>query len=489
MKNINLLTALIFTVSSYTTFPIAKPLSPASPTVTTTTATYPPLHTKGPYLTYLKEEADHQSIVYTDPDGYGRKVVALPSDVHLESIKALSPDGSRVVYYTGSETVAQDGTKKVETYDLALNILNVSTAKVETTVHLLSKDYPNNFVKAEAILAPTPSDDPFNDINSRSLYFVFSEGIRAMSWSPSGRYLAFAGQMNGLSSDVYVLDRYTQAIQQLSDGPEEISYIGQWSNDEQQVGYLSTLTGPQMGDSFPVGTAYVAHLNGNSELYHYQRHGFINNLSDTENAYTGKDNMGSFDDLLVYSSVTKSVDVIWKGCLFNYAADRQSQTILFAPMTQSDRSESGLVLYDRVKGTSISVAPFEGWNIQPWHTPTFRYLAENFQGQLLAVAADGKTQVISENHTLYDISPDNKWLVLYGEGPSGLSFYTPDAKLAAEIKDVSVDDIIWLGGSQAMFLKSGNTLMYLNTSDFKPVVVDQDLENYFSYTWMAKVAK
>jgi len=51
-----------------------------------------------------------------------------------------------------------------------------------------------------------------------------------LDWSPDGRYLAFAGQMDGLSSDLYIYDSVSGAIQRLSSGPQEVGWIS-WSPD------------------------------------------------------------------------------------------------------------------------------------------------------------------------------------------------------------------------------------------------------------------
>lgn len=487
MSNLILLPVLALTVASHTLFPALG--SPKSP-VTQTAPINQPLHTAGPYFTYLKTEGDHQSIIYTDPDGSGRKEVALPADVQIESLDALSPDGTHIAYYTGSEIDPQVDAKGNESYNLTLNIFNLSTGQVDTTIPLLSSDFPNNFDKAAEILNRT---DP-NAFVGTNLRDVFSHFIRTMSWSPSGRYLAFAGQMNGLSSNVYVFDLHAKAIQQLSDGPEEVASIGSWSPDEQQFNYRSTFSLPGMGDEAP-GTSYVAHLNGNSELYTYHPHGLINNLSDYENAFVATVAMGSMDSLRVYDGHAKTVDIIWDECLFDFAADRQSRTILFAPMTDGDEdtadTRTGLMLYDRQTGayTPIPEAQYEGWNVQPWHTPTFRYLAHSFDGLLLAVTATGKAQVISDVPTGYSVSPDNKWLAVYSQGSDSLKFYTPDAKLAVELKDLTVDRLIWQANSQALFVKSSDQLLYLSTTDFKPAVVDSGLDNSFDYAWTTKVGK
>ena len=151
------------------------------------------------------------------------------------SARYVSPDGKWLAFYTGSAGNPVDMPAS-GTFDLTLNLLDLSTGEEQPITPLLSKDYPNNFVTAAAQL-----NDP--DITAEYLYQAFVHGItRALAWSADGRYLAFAGQMDGLSSDLYLYDVETKTIRRLSSGDQELQWID-WSPDGKWIAFFSDASG------------------------------------------------------------------------------------------------------------------------------------------------------------------------------------------------------------------------------------------------------
>ena len=251
------------------TFPTLTPASvpiltateqPAIPTLTPE----PGLRTKGPYFAYFQEIQGIRRLVLMDADGMGRKVIELPEAINSSfaivqppdpDMDLLSPDGHWLAFYTGSagdynEMPAQGVS------DLTLNLLDLQTGEQQVVTRILSEDYPNNFVQAAAKL-----NDEYK--TPESLYQAFQYGIMsAIAWSPDGRYLAFGGQMDGLSSDLYVYDVQTSSIQRLSSGDQELQWID-WSPDGKWILH---------GSLFAVGAGmtydvYAATLNGASAPY------------------------------------------------------------------------------------------------------------------------------------------------------------------------------------------------------------------------------
>jgi len=211
--------------------PITAPSATDSPVATSapTLTPEPGLRTSGPYFSYFRQVGGVYQLVLMDADGGGRKVIQLPKEIGICSpcdelnIQDVSPDGHWLAFYTGYAGDF-DGQFTRETFDLTLNLLNLNTGDVQVITPLLSKDYPNNFVAAAKEIDPsyiTPAD----------LQYAFMAGItRAVNWSPDGRYLAFAGQMNGPSSDLYVYNMVERSIKRLTAGPEELQWVD-WSSD------------------------------------------------------------------------------------------------------------------------------------------------------------------------------------------------------------------------------------------------------------------
>jgi dipeptidyl aminopeptidase/acylaminoacyl peptidase len=171
-----------------------------------------------------------------DADGGGELSAPFPMDVNtiLPPLLSdlLSPDGAWLAFYTGSAGPAFDQPGPT-TADLTLKLMSLFNSKLLTgdsqlVTRLLSADYPANFDTAASQLGIT-------DLTPQALRDSFVAGItQSIAWSPDGTLLAFAGQMDGLSSDLYLYDANSGAIQRLSSGPQEVEWID-WSPDGKWV--------------------------------------------------------------------------------------------------------------------------------------------------------------------------------------------------------------------------------------------------------------
>ncbi|MEP7134182.1 MAG: hypothetical protein ABI904_04565 [Chloroflexota bacterium] len=251
-----------------TSTPLSQPTVAPAPSATVTSATTstltpePGLRTKGPYFSYFRQVDGVYQLVLMDADGGGRRVIELPQAM-VDSFpykqfdpdtRLVSPNGHWLAFYTGTANILEE--KSQGKYDLALNILDLETGNSQIVTPLLSKDYPNNFTEAARKL-----NDQY--IDAMSLHNAFMYGItQALAWSLDGRYLAFAGQMDGLSSDLYVYDTIDKTTIRLTDGPEELQWI-QWSPDGEWILHGSFFIAA-MGSTFDV---YVARRDGSSARY------------------------------------------------------------------------------------------------------------------------------------------------------------------------------------------------------------------------------
>ncbi|MFT3894916.1 MAG: hypothetical protein QM730_25070 [Anaerolineales bacterium] len=135
----------------------------------------------------------------------------------------ISPDGHWLAFYTGY--AGEWGQENQQgPFDLTLNLLDLTTGEKQVVTPMLSKDYPNNFVE----IAKTSKD---SYPSAELIQAAFLGGITsAIAWSPDSHYLAFAAQIDGLSSDLYVYDMSQGNIRRLTDGIEQMQWI-QWSSD------------------------------------------------------------------------------------------------------------------------------------------------------------------------------------------------------------------------------------------------------------------
>jgi WD40 repeat protein len=229
--------------------PMRSPVVPATPAMTSNvvvtatpapaTVARPGLASLGPYLAYVRSGQNGQDFVLMNPDGRGQSSLPLPMGANVELpgflplSNLISSDGKWLAFYTGSAGQAY-GHVGADTADLALNLTSLPDGRQTMLAHLLSANYPANFAQEAQQLAD-------RQVTATDLQNAFLVGItRSIAWSPDGRRLAFAGEMDGPSSDLYVYNTADWTIARLSNGPEEIQWID-WSPDNKWIVYASSL--------------------------------------------------------------------------------------------------------------------------------------------------------------------------------------------------------------------------------------------------------
>lgn len=319
-------TDLPFATQTNTLIPTSTP-KPATPTVTP----FPPLQTNGPYFSYFRKIGEEYQLVMLDSDGKGRKEISFPQEIQdaianqefYPSMQLVSPDGKWIAYFAGTAgKFPLDQTNNLGPFDLKLNLLNLTNLETEASISLLSQDYPNNFVEAEKQI-----NDPY--INAITLQGTFVIGItKAIAWSPDGKYLAFAGQMDGLSSDLYVYEIETKTIRRLSSGLQQLQWIN-WSPDGQKILYASTyLLGMET-----VYDVYSVDFDGSNTI---KLSSSTSNATNIEwlnsETYIENDNanvLGAYNLRLV-NCVSGRITSIWKGSYTQYSIDSNQELLIIS---------------------------------------------------------------------------------------------------------------------------------------------------------------
>ncbi len=285
------------------------------------------LRTDGPYLSYFREVNGEYQFVMMDGDGMGQKTFSIPTtlmDTLSDAVRALdtrlvSPDGTWLAVYTGWAGVP-DVFPPSGIFDLTLNLYNFSTGELDVVAPLLSSDYPDNFIKAAG-----RSNDPI--ITTESLYAAFMNGItRSLSWSPDGKYLAFAGQMDGLSSDLYIYEVETKTIRHLSNEDQQIQGI-LWSPDGKWILYDGA-NQIGVGMKFDV---YAAAVDGSStKRLSVTTSGFsvwVNSHSYLE--YDNDYELGTVFGLRIVDVNTGLVRKVWDGPVRNFGLNAEKAKLAF----------------------------------------------------------------------------------------------------------------------------------------------------------------
>lgn len=227
------------------------PASPTPPTPVTATQTiapsethlptqteistvtpYPPLQSDGPYLLYA---TGWENLTILDADAKGRKQLQIPNNGFVRNIhKTVSPDGKWLAYFTG--------TSHKEPYDLSLHLLNLENRTTFLIADLIADGFPENL---ESVKTSDPVE--LESCNSGPcrisiIELAFNEGIESIAWSPDSQSLAFAAQIDGPSSDVYIFSIRDNTIRRLVSDLENVWNID-WSPNGERILYQNSTAG------------------------------------------------------------------------------------------------------------------------------------------------------------------------------------------------------------------------------------------------------
>jgi Tol biopolymer transport system component len=428
-----------------------RPTQTAIPTVTP----YPPLRTDGPHLliTY-----DKKNFTIMDADGSGRKQFQLPNDGYVANWRpesSISPDGKWLAYFTGSTD---------EPYDIALNLLNLENATTIKIVDLIAQDFPQNLETAVEIF--NFEGCPNNTECEKSLFRIgLIEGIESLQWSPDGKHLAFAAQIDGFSSDIYAFTMEDRSITQLTNEPENIYRIF-WSPAGDKILYDTSVEGT---DFFIETTWRVVDLKLTtpqnpkiiSEERSWRRLGwFSDDLFFISEAIDGS---LSYINTSYIDISSKETVIIWPFITESMIFDFENNRILLSLIPYDDKTpkitQGTYVLY--LDGTSIRISD-EFVYLFPEQISFDSYLAVDNNNSLISISPDGSiinfAQTISYRNTPR-VSPDKRWLIIMSDNVTSL--FSESIELI-ESWDIEASAVIWRTDSTGAFLYDRDKLYYLS---------------------------
>jgi Tol biopolymer transport system component len=451
-----------------------SPLRTATkPPATLTLTPEPDLRTKGPFLGYFRQVPSPYAFqfVLMDVDGVGRKIIDLPDDITDTSpigSRNISPDGKWLAFYTG--TAGKYGEMPAQGQsDLTLNLLNLATGEKQVITPLLSKDYPNNFVEAVKEI-----NDP--NIRAEDLQFAFLGGItQALSWSPNGKYLAFASQLDGLSSDLYVNDMTTKKVQRLSNENEQLQSID-WSPDGKWILHGGRSSSIDEWVEYSLGV--VAEDNSSVRDLGY---GFAGDWLNSHEFLEYRFGIETYQLQLVDVDTGKITE-IWKGYFNGYKVDPTGNWVVLYALSSAIPPEQELPGFVYGSTQLINLRSLERiQNPDPVLDPPdmFLYIKE---GKVIDLP--GRIEMILA-------SPDtNYWAVAIQQD---IKIYTQDLTLITEIsiplQDVKLnegqwrpDDMLWSPDSSRLFLVYGTNIYSIDIFNGDIKLVETNLTN--GYRWI-----
>ena len=481
--------------------------------VTATVTPFPPLQTNGPYFSYFKKvDVDYQ-LVMLDADGKGRKEISFTQEIKdaianqefYPSMQFVSPTGEWMAYFTGTAgRFPLNPEDNLGPFDLTLNLLDLETGETQIISQLLSEDYPNNFLEAEKQINDS-------NINAITLQGTFVVGItKAISWSPDGKYLAFAGQMDGLSSDLYVYEVETQAIRRLSSGSQELQWIS-WLPDGRRILYSSTyIYGVET-----IYDVYAVDLEGVSTV---KLSSFTNLRTDCLNSSplyfeNDSENIRGRYNLRQVNIDTGKISRIWMGAYGSCIIDSKSEwmaLIAYTPdidpllyvdfifgVTVFSDTTPGLYLINlsTLEKRKIELSSDEAhlsYKVYPFklNNQKFVLLSEDLQSYFLS--EDLQLTPTDIKDISITISPDNNYYA--GITDKGINIYSSDNTMLKffeiPVEFPYISELVWNQNSDTLFLIDKVNIYSIKIISGEVEKVETNLDYHYihegliSYKWI-----
>jgi WD40 repeat protein len=453
-------------------------------TPTATVTPYPTLSTQKPYLMIQQGK---QVFYEYDADGLGRKVIELPPDGHIPGINStleriVSPDGKWLAFYTGSFA----HTNKSANLPITLKLLNISNGTVINIAEIVTDDYIEKLGQLAENLKELYPDEyqpvDNHDWISGSVQSEFEWSIHSLDWSPDSRTLAFAAQIDGISSDVYLYDLETDSIQQIENSIQNVSSI-RWSPDGQYLVFMNS----EPGQIYTGSSLYAVKPSNQvvdnpkqifSRTWMGGGHWLSPNLLLVAD---GTDTAGNFN-LQTLDIRTGQLKPLWTDAVSDYAIDPLNKIIAINTGEFAELESMG-VYFITFSGRQTKVL-----NGLYWATLFFRggeqhrFLMQGvseksiessfpISGDVIGLGLDGKPTSIGQ--FAYDkitISPDNSWLLMFDD--TSLNIYDKNDNLAQKLSTNGIQKIIWRPDSQAIFYSDSKALYFLAIPSGEPRLVD-----------------
>jgi WD40 repeat protein len=447
---------------------IAPTVASTEPTYTSTP--YPTLSTQGTYLAYLGVSPTNENILnWVDVNGVGRFMLKLPSDARIGQLKtALSPDGQWLAFHSGSAdqpTVAGE-------WEFTLKLMHLPDGKIIPIANVLS---PQHSVNLDESSRNWKNDYPFYNqadlANIRSdVESLFIMGISAISWSPDSRYLAFAGEIEGTTSDLYQYDTQTTAIERLTNENEYLSGEIHWSPDGRQIVYQSSFEPPIVEWKHSL---HVIQTDGSSHKVFEQYmnlYGWVG--THALRVSQAKNGVGEYEltDINVESGVA---NVWWQDGFSAYTeTGGNNRLAICGLLIRDDAPIYGLYLHSRSL-TPLLLQPLEYCTQLLYRgNQQHEFVLNDSEKGVFGVTQMGEIHSISPISSALSISPDLRWLLVKNRA---IELYDETDTFIRELTSIHTDDVFWRPDSQGIFFTSGRKLYYLAIPDGEPALVDSNI--------------
>lgn len=464
--------------------PTSTQTPPITPSPTASLTPYPTLSANKPYL--MMQQDVHTFVIY-DALGLGRKVVKLPPEGHIAGSilrqSIVSPDGQWLAFYVGN--FKSSGIP--ESLPITLNILNLNDGTIRKIADVVTEGYTNRLMQlADHLKARYP--DMYKPVDNQdwadnAVIAAFQWSIESVSWSPDSRQLAFAAQLDGLSSDVYLYDLESGLFKQVENSEQSVSSI-EWSPDGQYIVFENSVPGNvYTGSSLYAVKPGKQAINNPAQLYQ-QTWLFVGEWISPELLLVadGTDTAGNFN-LQVLNIRTGQLRMLWPKSVGSYATDFSNKIIAVNTGEFADPKDYGLY-FITFSGRQTKVLSGLYWaGLYFRGGETHRFLMQGMgesstnptfplMGELIAIGMDGKPEILGKfDYDKISISPDGSWLLTFDD--KQLYLYDSHDHLAQTFPIIGINGVIWRTDSQGIFYSTNEGLYILPIPNGKPSLVDQ----------------
>jgi WD40 repeat protein len=440
---------------------------------------FPSLVGEGPYL-ILRQNYDSDTLVIYAKDGSGRKMLQLPPGGHTKySLKnVISPDGKWLAFHTGTVNIGGEE----DDLPVVLNLLNMEDGSIKPIAEVAVEGY---YTKLADVAMELKLIDPDfyapidgNDWVLRSTISDFQRGIYSVAWSPDSGRVAFAAQIDGISSDVYVYDMNSGAIQRLNDDVKNVGSI-LWSADGRYIVLNNSASGAIYGGhSLHVVTVDAQTTRNPKELWSGTFGGIVGWLSDELILVTGGTDTAGSGTLETINVKTGQSNTVWLGLYGEVAVDNENQVIALTTSNNTYVEKPAIYFFDfegdqkkYLEGHFFNLLSRRGegsYSFLAMHVP------EHGQAEYVGIASDGTlTPLRYIREYEVSISPDNSWLLFYNK--SEMDLYDAQDHLVETFQIPGLSDVFWKPDSKGLYYSTyvdGPELYYMSIPDGKTLFVD-----------------
>lgn len=465
------------TITTATPIPLTKTLIPFS---TDTSTPMPSTNTPtpsfdGPKLIYKAyKEGLTTSVEMMNKDGTGRKTLLMPEDGEVYFLSnAVSPDGKWLAFHSGT----------TDDHNLTLNILSITSGEKQIVSSLISKDYPDNFQKAVDKIRASKEDFSKNDeISASTMAMNFSIGVINAVWSPDSRYLAFGGEMDGPTSDLYVYDMQEKMITRLTNDLLNINSM-RWSPDGSMIYFNNGLPGRIYSSDIYYSINFESKKIQKLDIPGWGQYDDCVSAQFCLSHFQGDG--GDPHDIAVTDMNTGKSKILWAQFYQNYAIAPSLKGIVTSGYSTTPNPGTYFVDFNGNQ-KKISDLYFGELTFLDGSKPL---LIGGRNDGIFTITLNGIVQKIYDtSYYNFSISPDKNMFIGYVANfdepqAQGLIFFTKDGKFIRQVGKELVREIVWRPDSLGLFYRADRgRIHYLSIPNGDPVDIPDSADISLSET-------